>query len=333
MALASLAGIFGKKVLLLTHAGADVDAFASAAAIHLSLKGKSKTTICVPEHINLNAKALASKLNISYQINCSFTGFDAIVCLDFNKSKMLGALQQSFLDFPGEKYIIDHHSFEKEVMAQQKNSLIDSNSVSTTEIVYRLLKKTKLKIPRHAYACLALGIITDSSSFLIADHNTFRVMADLMEQAKMPYSELVALFRTEKDFSEKIAALKAAKRVRIYRVGDSIIATSEVGSFEAEAASALIRIGADVTFCGYADKKIRISGRVNNRWLGRNRFDLARDVFNPLEKFFQGEGGGHAGAAGFNGSGSTVKKHLEKCVELVQKSVSKNKSMQVKEYA
>ncbi|MCR4369324.1 MAG: DHH family phosphoesterase [archaeon] len=333
--LSSLLPLFNKKILLLTHAGADVDAFASAAAISLSLRGAAKTTIGVPEHMNLNAKALAKKLEVSYKINPSFKGYDAIVCLDFNKSKMLGSSQAQFLEFSGEKFLVDHHSHESEVMAPQKNSYCSKEAISTTELVYSLLKKTRgLKIPKKAYQCIAAGIITDSSSFLIADHRTFRIMSQVMEAANVPYSELVSLFSLERNFSEKIAALKAAKRVRIYKCSDAILASSEVGAFEADCASALVRLGANASFCGYAENgKVRISGRANNRWLAKTRFDLARDVFNRLEKYFPGEGGGHPGASGFNGTGTGVDAHLAKCIELTREFISKKEKNAVfKEY-
>lgn len=334
MPLTNLSPLFGKKVLLLTHAGADVDTLGSAAAIHFSLKGKSQTTIGVPDHLNLNAKALAKKLKIPYKINPALKNYNAILSLDFNKSQMLGSMQKSFLEFKGEKYLIDHHSEEKEKVAPSKNSYISKKAVSTTELVYELLKKTRVKIPQKAYASIGSGIITDSASFLIADHKTFKIMAEVMEKAKMPYSSLVSLFKVERDFSEKVAALKAAKRVRIFKIGKSIIATSEIGAFEATAARALIRLGADVSFCGYAERgKVRISARVNNYWLTKKKFDLAKDVFNKLEKYFDGEGGGHPGASGFNGKGKSVSKHLEKCVALTTEFiVKKEKNVTLKEY-
>jgi len=333
MPLSTFSPLFGKRVLLLTHAGADVDSIASAAAIHFSLKGKSKTTIGVPEHLNLNAKALAKKLKIPYKINPRFTEFDAIMCLDFNKSKMLGSLQQQFLDFNKEKFLVDHHSEEKEVMAPKKNISASKKAISTTELVYQLLKKTRVKIPTNAYACIASGIITDSASFRIADHNTFRIMADVMEKAGMSYRGLVDLFAVEIDFSQKIAALKAAKRARIFKSGKAIIAISDVGAFEADAASALIRLGANVAFCGFAEKGlVRVSGRVNNSWMRRKKFDLAKDVFNKLENHFPGEGGGHPGAAGFNGKGYEIELVLLKCVDLTHNFISKKQKAQLKEY-
>jgi len=335
MPLSTLSQLFNKRVLILTHKGADVDAIASAAAIQFSLKGKSKITIGVPDHLNLNAKALTKKLKISYKINPSFKGFDVVLSLDFNKSKMLGSIQKQFLEFEGKKFLVDHHSEEDEKIASQKNSRVQKNAISTTELVYFLLKKTRVKIPKKAYACIAAGIITDSASFHVADHKTFSIMGEVMKKSGMNYSSLVDLFKVEVDFSQQVASLKAAKRARIFKSGSAIIVASDVGAFEADAASALIRVGATVSFCGYSEEnKIRISGRANNYWMNKKKFDLARDVFNRLEDFFSGEGGGHAGASGFNGSGKEVWPVLLKCVDLTNEFVKKKeKSSSLKEYS
>ena len=281
----------------------------------------------------MNAKALAEKLNVPYQINPPFKDFDAIVCLDFNKSSMIGSKQNDFLAFEGEKFLIDHYVEDEEKILSKNNSFTSTKAVSATELVYELLKKSKQKIPKESYACIGAGIITDSSSFLIADHKTFGIMSEVMEKDNIPYSYLIDLIKVRKDFSEKIASLKAAKRARIFKFNDVIIAISDVGSFEAESASALIRLGADVAFCGFSEKNlIRISARVNNAWRQKTKFDLAKDVLNNLGKHFPGKGGGHAGAAGFNGSGDDVSKHLEKCVELTKDFLAKKEKGNLKEY-
>ncbi len=334
MPLKSLSPLYGKKVLLLTHSGADVDSFSSAAAIHFSLNGKSKTIIGVPGHLNLPSKAFAERIGVEYKIDPSLANFDAVLCLDFNKAAMLGTMKSAFDSFEGEKFLIDHHVPEKERLAPEKNSLQGKEAISTTELVYSLLKKSRIKIPKKALECIAAGIVTDSAGFLVADHKTFSIMAEVMKAAGIPYGSLVSLFSVEKDFSQKIASLKAARRCRIYKSRESIFVSSDVGAFEADSAAALVRIGADVAFCGYAEKgRIRVSGRVNNSWLREKKFDLASDVFNRLKGFFEGEGGGHAGAAGFNGNGDNIAPVLEKCIALAHEFNSKNlKDAELKEY-
>ncbi|MEK6957671.1 MAG: DHH family phosphoesterase [archaeon] len=334
MPLKSLSPLYGKKVLLLTHSGADVDSFGSAAAIQFSLKGKANAVIGVPDHLNLPSKAFAERIRADYEINPPFRNFGAIVCLDYNKASMLGSLKSAFDSFEGEKFLIDHHVPEKERLAPEKNSLQSKDAISTTELVYSLLKKSRMKIPKKALECIAAGIVTDSAGFLVADHKTFSIMAEVMRAAGISYGSLVSLFSVEKDLSQKIAALKAARRCRIYKSRESIFVSSDVGAFEADSATALIRVGADVAFCGYAEKgKIRVSGRVNNSWLREKKFDLARDVFNRLKEFFEGEGGGHPGAAGFNGSGGNIAPVLEKCIALAHEFNSRNeKNAELKEY-
>lgn len=335
MPLKSLSPLFRKKTLLLTHSGCDVDSLAAAAALYFSLKGVSRITIGVPDHMNLNAAALAKSLAIPFTINPSIWSFDVVVCIDFNEPEMLGPMKGPFMEFNGKKFLIDHHVPMRCRLALPANSLSDRTAISTTELVYDLLRAAKTKIPKKAFLCIACGIISDSASFVIADHETFYIMAEVMERAGAPYSKILSLFSVEKDFSEKVARLKAAKRCRIFRSGECVVAVSDIGAFEADAASALVKVGADVAFCGYADKgQVRISGRVNNYWMRKNGFDLASDVFAGLGSFFEGRGGGHAGAAGFNGSGDSVEGHLLKCVDLVHKfNVKKNGvSGQLKEY-
>src|SRR3990167_8019247 len=109
MPLKSLAPLFKKKVLLLTHAGCDVDALSAAAGIYFSLKGKSRITIGVPDHLNVNAAALAKNLSIPFTVNPALSEFDAVACIDFNEHGMLGSMKTAFSGFKGEKFHIDHH--------------------------------------------------------------------------------------------------------------------------------------------------------------------------------------------------------------------------------
>ncbi len=335
MSFSSFSSFFKKKVLFLTHSGCDIDALASAAAIYFSLSKKIKITIGIPDHMNLQANKLAKNLEIPFAINPQFSGFDAVVCLDFNESAMLGSMREKFLEFRGVKYLIDHHRSGKEKITRANNTCSRKDAISTTEIVHDMLKATKVKIPKKAYECIAAGIISDSASFTIADHETFYIMAEVMQKANAPYSTILSRFSVGRDFSEKVACLKAAKRCRIFRSGETVIAISDIGAFEASAAGALVRAGADVAICGYSEKgEIRISGRVNNYWMRENGFDLARDCFVRLGSFFDGNGGGHPGAAGFNGKGNSVEAHLLKCVDLVHDfGVRKNNlTGPVKEY-
>lgn len=323
-----LSSLKNRKLLLVTHSGADVDAFGSAAAFYFAFGGRcSSITLLIPDHINLNAKALAEKMHVPY-VHRLGTGqqisdFDCAIVLDLNSADMLGSFAASLGGFTKPVLLLDHHTRAGALPAKKVSAIIDKSAVSTSEIVYTLFTAAKVRVTPDIAACLAAGVITDSAGFLVADKGTFRIMAELMEKAEMPYAELSSLFRLKTDISEKIAKLKSARRCRIYGSGGFLVVSTEVSSFEASAASALVRLGADIAFAGAAEKgETRISARANNHFTLSTGFDFVHDVFAELAKEFPGNGGGHAAAAGFNGTGSNIQPLLERCIALSNDFIS-----------
>jgi nanoRNase/pAp phosphatase (c-di-AMP/oligoRNAs hydrolase) len=99
--------------------------------------------------------------------------------------------------------------------------------------------------------------------------------------------------------------LKAAQRMKWIQERKWIIATSLVGSFESGSARLLIVLGADVAIVASGNKKgeIRLSTRASNRIVSEG-FNLTT-VLESVEDMNGGSGGGHPGAAGYNGKGDT----------------------------
>lgn len=323
-----------KKIVLITHVGADTDAIASVGALALFLSRKNSVQIAIPEHISANAKSLARKSGVEYSISPSLGKADCIIMVDFNSWEMLGEMGQKVKDFKGEKFLLDHHTKSKQKIAPEKNSWVEEGAVASAMLVYKWFKKSNIPIDKKTASLIAAGITADSANFLIADAETFSVMAEMLKKSGKKFSEIISLLRVERDFSEKIAMLKAAKRSRLFKLGNYIVAISDVGAFEADSATALIKLGADLSFAGDAEKgKIRISGRASQKILKESGIDLAKHVFQPLCNHFKGDGGGHPGAAGFNGEGNEVEKALLKCVSLSHQFLKKNnQKIQLKEY-
>ncbi len=332
-----LASCSGKPVMILTHAGADVDALGSAGALYFSLRKKSKPAIGIPEHLSLNAKKLASNLGIPYTLNPpNLNEYERLIVVDLNSGSMLGRLARDVKGFRGSVLVIDHHDRSGEKIAGSEIDFIDESSVSSAELVYSLLKKARIPIPANAATCIAAGIITDSANFLVADSNTFLVMADVMERSKKTYVDIISLFSLERDISEKIAALKAAKRCRIFGSAGRVITTTDVGAFEAGAATMLVKIGADVAFAGYIENsEAKISARANNSFVRHSGFDLPKHVFKRLSAEVQGSGGGHAAAAAFNSKADSIEPLLEKCAKFTHeflRSLPGHSGAKLKEY-
>ncbi|MDO8627223.1 MAG: DHHA1 domain-containing protein, partial [Candidatus Diapherotrites archaeon] len=217
---------------------------------------------------------------------------------------------------------------KKENFLPAKNVFSQPGAISTCELVYKLAKNSKAKIDKKTAIAIALGLYFDSAGFLVAGQSTFGTMQEMLSISKLAYSDLIELVGLKQDISERIAALKAAQRLKFYKLGEFLISTTHVGAFEGEIASELVSFGADLVFVADLDKKIlRISARASNHFVHENSFDLPRDVFEKLASEFKGFFGGHSGAAGFSctiNSEEQVHEVLDKCVQLTFESVVKN---------
>lgn len=330
-----LSSIKGKKISIITHSGADVDAICAAAALFNCLSRKNRVSLFVPDHISLPAKALAKKMKVPYKVSQgqSLKASDTLFLVDFNELKMAGSLSRQVEAFKGSIFLVDHHRPSRTRIAPPKNSLVDQNAVASCEIVFNWLEKSHIGLDRKTAACLAAGIVTDSAFFLTANSKTFSIMSKCLEASGKTFSSILSLFSVARTFDEKVARLKAAKRARIFLVSNYIAVISDVGAFESDAASALVKIGADIAFVGDSDNgRLRISGRASQRVTKKEGFDLAKHVFQKLPETFPGSGGGHAGAAGFNGKGNNINAALQQCITLTKNFFKRKKGYRFKEY-
>ncbi|MDD5163627.1 MAG: DHH family phosphoesterase [Candidatus ainarchaeum sp.] len=327
--------LFKKKhILLVCHSRADIDAMASSAALFFALKKNNSVSIGVPDHASISANALAKSLGLRYQINPDTKNFDILILLDFNSKEMLGPMAAQVEKFSGKIFLLDHHAKTGENLASKKNSFVDESYAAASEMVFEWLKKSRLEIGKKAAAALACGIIEDSAHFQTAGKKTFFIMAELLEKSGKNIHEIFLLYKNPLDTGKKIALLKAAQRVRIFEAGSFVLAASEVGAFEAESAMAIVRNGADIAFVGNSEKGIlKISGRASHFALQTAKIDLAKDIFQKLGAFFNGNGGGHAGAAAFTGESETIEEPLQKCIDLAFEFLkTKNPDLQLKKF-
>jgi len=91
---------------------------------------------------------------------------------------------------------------------------------------------------------------------------------------------------------------------------------------EASAARALVDLGAHMAaVAGQKNEKIEISMRCTRDFNIATGIHLGRDIAKPLGEYLQGMGGGHATAAGVNGTGY-IEKGLKRCLRLVKEQMS-----------
>jgi len=314
-----------KKIALITHKNADPDALFSAYAfskIVSHINPDAGITFIFPESISSLTRKLLD--NLSLTINYARKpieikeDYDIVVVVDTGSPEQLGEFM-GFADKVKKILLIDHHYTHK-YFKERALLCIDTEAKSTAEIVYSLFEQLKIHISKDVAVGLLAAILYDTRQFSIARPKTLRISANLLEIVG-ELREILKLFRTTMDISEKIARLKAAMRMNLYRANDFLIAISDVGAYEASAARALLDLGADVAFIVSEDDTVRVSVRAKEDFVKRTGIHLGRDIMAKLGETLGGTGGGHDVAAGAEGRNVSKEYVKGKIVEILSKKL------------
>lgn len=289
------------RIAIVTHNKADVDSISSAYAL---TKVLPKSVICTHEKMRVGAEMLAQKLGIEVKDLGQYEkkDFDGVLTVDTAAYTL--APEAKGWKILG---IIDHHRQDGKDM-EAEFEIIEEESPSAAEIVANLLDD----IEKETAFALCVGIIADGARFKSARGKTFETLGRLMKIADADYKELLKYAEPEPPMEAKIAMLTAMKRVEFVYASGYVIATTEVGSNESDAAS-LIADAADVAFVGKwkdREQETRISARAR-----KNVHVALNEVMGQVGKELGGAGGGHPKAAG-----AAIKAHsqevLQRCVDV-----------------
>jgi len=246
---------------------------------------------------------------------------DIIVMLDTNTIQQLNSIAEKIRDSKAPIIVIDHHAAHPETEKLARIYIADENTSSTCEIVYNFFKELGIKPDINEAKALFLGIAFDTRHFVIANPSTFKTIADLVDIG-IDAQEVLALLSLPMDFSERVARLKACKRIKLFKIDEWIVAFSHVSAFQASAARAIIDLGASVAVvAGQKNENIEISLRCTRDFHEKTQIHLGKDVANPLGEYLRGMGGGHATAAGVNGVGD-VETALKRCLRVLKEKLS-----------
>lgn len=286
-----LKALKGGKVLVLTHHNADIDAAASAIALAEGLKCiGAETSIGVAESVSRAAQKFAEGFSILIDPDCR--QFDFVILVDTSVPEQLASVRNLRADF-----VIDHHPHGK--LAEKAVSYIDENAKSSAQLVYAVLKEMNVEIGEKPAKIISAGIVADTAHFRHADSKVFSIMAELTQKTK--FSDVLGLITTEEtDPSGRVAALKAASRMDIYKFDEILVALSNVVSHEAAACRGLLKLGADIAIVvAEKEREMRISSRAKEK-IAEKGLDLS-ELFKEVGKFLEGSGGGHPLAGSANG--------------------------------
>ena len=284
----------GRRILWLMHVNADPDCVGSVFALREAFGG----TVAASDGVNRPGERLAKLLDLDYERIAHPENFDLIVAVDTGSRSGLGPLGARV----GDPLVIDHHAYG-DLHERAPAKAWDAARTSCAEVVLSLLDAAaKAPSPAAARALLA-GLITDSARFRYADAPALRAAARLQEIAGLRMEEMYDGLREAEDEDDELearaAALKAAQRAEVERVGRFLLATSDVGSWDAAAANALVRAGADIAIVG---TERSAEARLSLRGSTRARPVHLGEVANDVARAIGWSGGGHEGAAGLRGA-------------------------------
>jgi phosphoesterase RecJ-like protein len=314
-------------VLLLCHRNADPDAICSAYAFQgLLAKFRPNVTaeIGTGQGISRLSKHILKHLPITVNLQPSVEKADAIVLLDTNTTQQLGQLSERVAKTKAPIIVIDHHAAHPETERIAKLCITNEEASSTCEIVYNFYKQLNTKPSLNEAKALFLGITFDTRHFVLAKTSTFKTISELSDIGVNPQEELSSL-ALPMDFSERVARMKASRRAKLIKIENWIIALSHVSAYQASAARALVDLGAHLAaVAGQKNEKIEISLRCTREFNQATGIHLGKDIAKPLGEYLQGMGGGHATAAGVNGTGY-IEKGLKRCLRLIKENLSNHK--------
>jgi len=309
-----------KRVVLLGHINADPDAICAAyamAGLLRSLQPYLEVEISAPQGPSRLSSFLLNSLPAKLTTQPRIEDADIIVLLDTNTVQQLGNWSERVQSSKAALVVIDHHASHPETEHLATLTVADEKASSTCEIVYRLFKEANVSLSQDVAKALFLGIAFDSRHFVLASSSTFKIVADLVD-AGVRAEEALSLLSLPMDLSERIARLKASKRVKVVKADEWLMAFSIVSAYQASAARALISLGAHVAVVGgQKNDRIQVSMRATRDFFEKTGVHLGRDVAKPLGEFLKGMGGGHSVSAGVNGVGD-VEAGLRRCFRLLK---------------
>lgn len=312
-----------RTFLFIGHFGPDMDFLGSALALSHALAQKGKQcSILFQGDIPPAEEQLLSRVEHNL-VQVTDFDVDAIIVMDTNSPELIP--YEDIMASSAKKIMIDHHNPSPEIEKEFDAVISDDTAVSTTQLVYYLIKELGCELTKEIDLSVAAGLIEDSAHFIRCTPEMFRDLAEIFERGNVTYNEVSETVKFIPSLEDRISKINGVKNAKYTHVRDYLIAWTTTGGALGMTASALLQLGADVAFVGKEKAgDARISSRAHMRLVSKG-FHLGRDIVPAAGKILGGEGGGHAGAAGANGDNAhKVDEALQECVDLTRNWILKS---------
>lgn len=289
-----------RRAAVVCHRNADPDAYLSAFAISKLLRSLApgcEVDVVTPGGMTTLTKKLSARFPHP-EVEGSDRDYDLYVAVDVGDEELLSDWKEKLRSSGGVKVLVDHHPMRDGTLYD--HVIVDEHATSAAEVVFAIFQSLGVALDGLTAQALLEATMFDSSHLAIASPAALRAVVKLMDAGAdiaLARKEL----RSQPDYGEVLAKLKGAQRLKIYKAGDWVLATSMVGSFQAHVARSLIYLGADLaTVGGESEEETRVSLRSTQRFTEETGVQLGTQVAAEMSKRLGGHGGGHATAASFS---------------------------------
>lgn len=313
-----------RLIVILCHHNADPDAVCSAFAVSKLLNRVFPgvdVEIAGAQGLSRISQHIVDTINVHVVSSPRIEEADVLFLVDTNTIQQLEDWGPRVESSGKPLIVIDHHTPHPKTMGLAFLNFTDETSPSTCQVVHRLFKDARLTVTEDEALALFLGMAYDTKHFTLANSETFKVAAELVDTG-LDVKKALALLSIPMEPSERMARLKAAKRIRLVNMRGWIVAISHVSSHQASAARAIIALGAHVAVVvGKRKQLLRMSLRSVEDFYAETGIHLGQDIAMPLGEHICGMGGGHSTAAGANGIGDP-EETIEECIRLFRAKLS-----------
>ncbi len=314
-----LRGLSGSVAAILIHSGGDPDSIGSAYVLSGILSrefGLRRVLFRIPSEVSTHSALLLEELRFA-ESGEDLEEAHYFIVLDCGSPEQLDGLAW-VLDSGRPVVVIDHHSTSPESFGGKAEVHASEEYQSVCEIVLDLAEYLGYGLSAREAEALFLGIYYDTVRLSVADSETFKKVCRLVGYGVDP-RDVIQKLETGMDPSERIARLKAAARLRIYRAGNWLIAASKLSSFQSSAARGLTGLGAHLSIvAGESGEGVVVSLRATRDFVEATGINVGRDIAARIGAEFEGHGGGHSSAARALCAKGEPEEILNRCVELVR---------------
>ena len=287
-------------IAILTHRNGDMDTVGSACAMAKIIGPQARACGI---HLSTIARSMLKKTGTDFLLMDPGRiewprNLGGVIIVDAAGPSQLG------IELPSvPKCVIDHHSAGEPFVLNEDDLYVNWDTNSTAEIILHWAESVDIeRIDFASRQLLLAGIVTDTGRFRHANADALLAAGRLASSDGIEFSEFIEdMESVELNNSQRVAIAKALSRVETLDTGRWFLSHTRAGTNEGIVARSLISAGADIALvCRRHQGQTRLTARATAKTTSKG-IHLGQ-LMEQMVIRSGGEGGGHAGAAGWSGS-------------------------------